>query len=64
MPGQLTDEDVPLLGKHRLLRDLTFQDRQLRGGHLRSGYSSPEQVATCRWVATRASTEAQYESMR
>ena len=41
-PGQLTDVNVPLLGKHYLLRHVPFVDGQLRGGHLRRGYAWPE----------------------
>jgi hypothetical protein len=41
-PGQLTDVNVPLLGKHYLLRHVPFVDGQLRGGHLRRRYAWPE----------------------
>jgi hypothetical protein len=41
-PGQLTDVDVPLLGQHRLLRDVPFPDWQFRRGHPRHGYARPE----------------------
>ncbi len=43
-PGQLSDVDVSLLGKHRLCRHVPFADRQFVCGHLRRGYAWPEYV--------------------
>src|SRR5580704_279216 len=41
-PGQLTGVDVPLLGQHRLLRDVPLPDWQVRRGHPRHGDARPE----------------------
>jgi len=41
-PGQPAGIDVPLLGQHRLLRDIPFPDQQFRRGHLRRGHARPD----------------------